>query len=265
MTLHDALVPLGIGIALLVAGLWLARFGVRLLRGSLSTFGEGVDQVGSGPSPVAALAPGWAELIGTAKTGEEGTFEAPLSGDDVVLSVNRLTWTFKPPGAGSNRSRRSVEAIESVPFALRDETGTVRAELDDPARYHLGRPTVDGEDPPGAQQWEARQEFEDQEPVGVERTRYQEWTVEPGEEVYVFGEVREREGGGAGDDLVVTAGEPDAMRAVVSTEGRKSPAVGAFGGSILGGVLAVGATLLGVALSLVGLLLVLVGFAGVFG
>lgn len=228
-------------------------------------FGEGVGRAGSNLNAVAELEPGWEEVVGTAETGQEGSLQAPFSGDDAVLSHNEVVWKYRDTGGqGSSTWEHSWATVESVPFYLRDETGSVRAEFDDPARYEFAAETYE-EKTPGIEEWAARQDFEDRRPRNVVSTRYEEGVVEPGDEVYVFGEVVETDSEGEGDDLVVTAGDPDAMRAVVSTEGRKSPSVSAFSGSLLGGVLAVGATLLGLGLSLVGLFLALVGAAGLVG
>lgn len=223
-------------------------------------FGEGVGLLGSSPTDIGSLEPGWQEVVGTAKIGDAGTVVAPFSGNDALLSQNRVVWTYEEMGAETETWRQSVQAIESVPFTLRDATGTITASFDDPAQFRLARRTYRGDDPPGVEEWEATQDFEDQKPARVVSTRYEEETIEPGDEVYVFGEVEV-----GGDELVITAGDPDATRSVVSTEGRKSPSADAFSGSIVGGILAVAATLLGLGLTFVGMLLALVGVADFVG
>lgn len=279
MTQHiGQLLLVGGGLLLGLGGLRVAWFGIGLLRGSATMFGEGADRLGSGLRPVETLTPGWHEVIGTAEVSDVGTFEAPFSGDEVVLSRNEIIWEYSAmTGEEADTSRQSWTEIESVPFYVRDDTGTVRAELEEPARYSLD-PEKYGADPvtvaermglsdvpqeatPGIEEWEASRDFGDRKPDGVVATRYEEGVIEPGDEVFVFGEVVEAEDEGT-DDLVMTAGDPDAMRSVVSTEGRKSTSAATFAGSIVGSLLAVGATLLGLGLTLGGLLLVGTGLVG---
>lgn len=261
MSIHTALLLGAAGVVLLAGGLKLTLFGLRLLRGSVSMFGEGVGLLGSSPSDIGSIEPGWQEIVGTAKIGDAGTLTAPFSANDALLSLNRVTWTYEELGTETETWRQSVETVESVPFTLRDATGTITATFDDPAQYTLARETYSGDDPPGAAEWAARHDVEDQQPERVQSTRYEEATIEPGDEVYVFGEVEV----GADDEPVITAGDPDATRSVVSTEGRKSPSADAFSGSIVGGILAVAATLLGLGLTFVGSLLALAGVADLVG
>lgn len=160
--------------------------------------------------------PGVVELKGTARPAEdEGTVSGPISGKDAVASsvtVERYS------SGGKHSSWKTIHEQETVrPFVLDDGTGEVRVDPPDAAKVSLDeyRWVIDGDE---TEPDEVRRFVESADGVDAaekagdsllgsgERRRYEEGVIEPGEDVYVFGQAVESDAGWGSEAYEVTGG-----------------------------------------------------------
>lgn len=172
------------------------------------------------------VAPGTVKVKGTARpTGDGNTVPAPTTEGEALAAEVQVV---KNPQATSRDSETVFERREAVPFVVEDETGEVRVEppADDSGTFGFTR-NVEyaredrGEDPsPEMQQYLDRvptdREFSEREGEHVKNWRFDESTVEPGDDVVVTGEAREATADWDGEFLV--DGEADPERFAVTNE-----------------------------------------------
>lgn len=258
---------LGGGLAAVAGGAWLVHRG-RNWHATLDRF--------DGPTTVDALEPGPVALTGTVHAAADTEpVTGPLSGAEGVVAESRVT----PGGGGllarSRRRRRILDRqADSTPFVLDDATGRVRVELPDapdpdgwslqPADWLSGRlfwgldfdlvettrrARLSWGVPDAGRFRELHAPFDtrfgpDELPPG-QRRRYAERVVQPGEEVFVFGEASRTEAGWDAPEWTVTADDPESVllsdsfatragRDDARRERAWSERIGyAFGGSVL--------------------------------
>jgi len=172
-------------------------------------------------SEIGELEPGTVKINGEARRTDDGSaLRSPISRKGAIGYVTRV----EEPGGGKSQSWETVyEDEEFVPFVVDDGTGEVRVEPPPevstaggmfPKRQvdiELTQTTVWGdEEPPERVKDFIKRNEEVEEAEGVifdEDRRYSEGVIEPGEEVYVFGEATEEGGDGVWGERICVIDE----------------------------------------------------------
>lgn len=208
-----------VGTALLVQGASSARTVYHVLAGD--------------PLPVRDLQghDGAVEIEGTARADDDGaTVESPFTGTD-CLAYEYEVEEYQSSGKHSSW-KTLAEGRRGVPFVVRDATGAVEVDPDGAElRFEDHAVEVDpGEEPPedvarfvGANPDVDRQDASLD--LGItelalgNRQRFTERRLDPGEDVYVYGQARPDDGGEWGDSLVdAVVGDGDAAPVFVVSD-----------------------------------------------
>lgn len=196
-----------VAVTLLALGAW-------LLRSAAGQFGlaRQMSSEEAEPVSVAEAAPGTVAVSGTARPGEDGTIPHPLSRGEALVAIGS-TLERSSSAEGGTSITTDERSTETVPFVVEDDTGSIRVDPEG-AVHHGQRERFDSDevDETALSAWLGRTDVSSGSDVG-----YRQQLVEPGDEVYVFGEA------------VATDGDPDASSLtirddgdlVVSTEGRE--------------------------------------------
>lgn len=202
------------------------------------------------------LQPGTAEVKGTAHPAEDASVtKSPVTDADALAThVTVEKYQSDPEGGGNWRTIHEIESAE--PITVDDGTAEVRVELPPEGGLNLDliEQTVgSGEEPPEPIRQFVEQEADLDEATRTdlglvsvgERRRYSEGVIEPGEEVYVLGRVRET-ADWDGQDHVID--EPTQSGDFVLSDKSEETLVteGSWGGGfmlVVGGVLATGGAL----------------------
>lgn len=231
-----AIIQYGMGGLFLVVGLLALYAGAKRLR-------KAWVLVSASEGSVAELSAGEvAAVSGEATALSEERVEAELLGEEGLLvgtSVDR--YSRNDDGAGNGSWKTFHDSVESAPMAVEDDTG--RVEVDPPTADDysgnvdfVGSIAIDraavasasGESAPSGASAYAEGRQAGRSLVGDSRRRYQQGTVEEGDEVYVLGEVVRENG------REVISGPADTNAFVVSTDGKPSSLVQLFFAAFIG-------------------------------
>jgi hypothetical protein len=153
-----------------------------------------------------SLQPGTAEIKGTAHATEDATaVQSPIT-ETEALATHLEVEEWESSGEGGGNWETKHENQTGVPIMVDDSTGEVRVELPPTGALNVEQTSTkvgSGDEPPPKieQYLETTAEIDEASRTDVgpltigERRRYSEGMIEPGEEVYVLGRVREEQSG----------------------------------------------------------------------
>lgn len=182
-------------------------------------------------------------VTGTVRaTDSDGTFSAPFSDEDAVISWTSVSERRRSSGRGSNTTSLHSE-WKRRPFRIEDHTGSVRVDPHEDA-YHRIEQERFGEDgrsdrPPEVQEWIDRTGAVPDEPD--DRRQYTQSLISVGETATVLGKPREIDGewgettielvgGDNPEEMVVTDLDEGKLRSSTATRG----VLMIVGGAIIG-------------------------------
>lgn len=204
-------------------------------------------------TPIRQLQPGTAEVKGTAQPAEDASLlESPITDRTALATyVEVEEWESSGQGGGSWQTKHRAQT--AVPMSVADGTGSVQVEL-----------PSDGEMNVETEQWEVgsndepptriKRYLDEEVEVGEasrydigpltigERRRYSEGFIEPGDDVYVLGTVRETHADWGERNYVIDDPTPsgdfvlsDKSEAELIREGKRAGLVNlGFGGVLVG-------------------------------
>lgn len=208
----------GIGVTLTGVGLRSVRRGRAIGANEPTAIGEAIDATGR------------IEVEGTVL--DRNTFDAPFSGDRVVLSTYTVEERKSNENAGTRQTDRNAwrtVARGRIGRSLVIDDGTGRLAVD-PAEATIDTGSLSPTESvsEGGELSEATRlrlsaltgEIDDFETIlpGSKRRRYSEGTIEPGSEIHVYGGVVDRNDPGAGIDATVTGAGDDHYRITAGDE-----------------------------------------------
>lgn len=246
-----------------LAGFAAVAFGVAMVYYGVKSYRTNKRMAETETTPVREIEPGVVELKGTARAIEdEEALSAPISGNEALATTATVQ---KYSSGGKHSSWNTIYDQETVrPFLVDDGTGEVRVEPPEDASLRLreSTTTVDGDEQPPDNVRRFVEAFDGVDPAtkdedrllaSGERRRYREGSIEPGDDVYVFGEAVESEAGWGADAYEVTGGA-DVGRFVLSDMAEEELTSSGKLGAVLLSAVGLLVLLFGVPFLLVGLL-----------
>lgn len=203
-----------------------ALFGVGIIRFGRMVSATARAMAAEERTPAGDLEPGGtAEVHGTVEAAPEGTVESPLYGREVVEAVTKVQRRTSGGDAAPGWRTRHEEHVRA-PFVVADDSGAVRVEPpadarptvpmewtrfgagadEAPERVRTYLESIDGADPDAGL---------DAGPVSLgNRQRCGEGSLQPGDDVVVYGQAVEATADPDGPDVAIT---DDGSRFVYST------------------------------------------------
>jgi hypothetical protein len=195
-------------------------------------------------TPIRNLEPGTVEIKGTAHPTDEGAvLNSPIERANALATYVKIEeWEHSNQSGGNWKTKH--EKTQVVPMIVEDDTGQVRVDLPrdgDLIVEETQTEVAGGEEPPeavrryveGERSVDERDQY-DLGPISLgDRRRYSEGWIEPGEEVYVLGNAREKEADWG--ERVFVIDEPDDSDTFVLSDKSEDDLIqeGKWGGRIL--------------------------------